>query len=134
MAKGKNEATESTGADENSVSAKVQDSDRVVTVSYDFGKTLQDSISMFGEDVVHSRFVAAAVIDLQSLIRRGIRPDKEGNTKTDEQIAAMAASWKPGVKQISRKSPQDKIKDAFSGLSDEQRKELLAQLKADLAA
>ena len=123
-----------TATDPNTVSAKIADNDRVVSVVYDFGKTLDDSISMFGAEVVHSRFVAAAIIDLQSLIRRGIRPDKEGKVKTDEDITATAAIWKPGVKQISRKSPQDKIKDAFSGLSAEQREQLLEQLKADLAA
>lgn len=114
---------------ENSVTAKTSKSDRIVSVEFNFGKNLGESVEMFGEDVVHSRYLSAAVIDLQALIRRGINADK-----TDEEIAGLAAAWKPGVKTVVRKSAQEKIKDAFSAMSEEDRLEMLRQLKEQMQA
>ena len=111
------------------VSAKLKDSDRVVTVQYDFGDTVEESVNLFGADVVHSRFLSAAVVDLQALIRRGIKAGK-----SDEEIAQMVAAWKPGVKTVTRKAPTEKIKDIFAGLSPEQKKEMLKQLREEMKA
>lgn len=118
------------------VSAKLSNSDRSVEVEYNFGETLAEAVELFGEEVVFSRFKAAAVVDLQALIRRGLTPktDKEGNeiesAKTDEEIAASVAEWKPGVKQVTRKSKAEKIKDLVADMSDEDREALLASIMA----
>ena len=131
---------ETPAAPDNSVSAKLKDSDRVVTVQYDFGTNLEAATKLFGQDVVFSRFLSAAVIDLQSLIRSHMktRINKKGEVigepKSDEEIAALVASWKPGVKQVVRKSAVEKAKDALSQMSAEQKAEFLKQLSADLAA
>lgn len=116
------------------VSATLKDSDRVVEVEYDFGETLEQALELFGEEVVFSRFKAAAVVDLQALIRRNMQPktDKEGKVteepKTDEEIQQIVSEWKPGIKQVTRKSPQEKIKALMEGMSDEDREALLAGL------
>lgn len=106
------------------INAQLKDGTRVVKVTYDFGDNLQDAVAKFGEEVVFSRFESAAVIDAQALIRRGIKAEK-----TDEEIASTLAAWKPGVKQVVRKSASEKIKDAFSGLTAEQKKEMLKALR-----
>lgn len=112
-----------------SISAKLseQKDDEAVAVNYDFGDSLEDAVERFGEEVVYSRFKAAAVVDLQALIRRGIKAKKDA-----KQIQADADEWKPGVKRVSRKSSEDRIKESFSKMSAEDRAALLAQLQADL--
>lgn len=119
------------------VSARLAgDDSREVTVEYDFGSNLAEAIEKFGENVVFNRFKAAAVIDLQSGIRRHIKAkveDAEGNETaedkyTDAQIQDWASNWKPGEKNINRKSKIDKVKDLYKGMSEEDRQALLDQL------
>lgn len=112
---------------DNTINATTKDSGRTVGVEYDFGATLKDSIDKFGEEVVHNNFQAQAVISLQSLLRRGIKSEKN-----DEEIAKMASEWKPSMKTVTRKSAQEKIKDAFTGMDDAARKELLKELRASM--
>ena len=112
---------------DNTINATTKDTDRTVSVDYNFGKTLKESIDLFGEDVVHNNFQAQAVISLQSLLRRGIKGEKN-----DEEIAKMAMDWKPGMKTVTRKSAQEKIKDAFGGMTDEDRKALLKELRSSM--
>jgi len=116
-------------APDNTVSAKLKDDARIVSVQYDFGSNLDASRKLFGDEVVHNNFQAQAVISCQALIRRGIKAKKN-----DADIAKMVSEWKPGTKSIVRKSAQEKIKDAFGGMSAEQKAALLAELKADMAA
>lgn len=113
-----------------SYSATVSDQDREVSVKYDFGENLADAVEKFGEDVVFSRFKSAAIIDLQSLIRRHIKQlDEKGNPKfTDEQIQEAASNWAPGIKTVSRKSKAEKVQALFSQMSDEEREAILNQL------
>ena len=106
----------------NDVSAKTSDSDRVVTVTYDFGKDMATSVEKFGENVVHSKFVQSAIIDLQSLIRRLLKAGK-----TDDEINAEVSGWKPGAKVTVRKSGKEKALDALGSLSEEDRAAILAQ-------
>ena len=112
---------------ENTINATTKDSERTVGVEYDFGKTLAESVEKFGEEVVHNNFQAQAVISLQSLLRRGIKGEKN-----DEEIAKMASEWMPGMKTVTRKSAQEKVKDAFAGMTDEDRKALLKELRASM--
>ena len=94
------------------------------TVTFDFGENIEQSASMFGGEVVHSQFKQAAIVALQGVLRRGIQSGKEG-----ADLQAIADNWRPGVKTTTRKSAQEKISDAFGGLSDEEKKELLKQLR-----
>lgn len=126
---GEDTSNESNPSDKNVISAKLKDNDRTVTVSYEFGETLREAVQKFGEEVVFSRYLAAAVVDLQALLRRGIKVGK-----TDSEITSMVAAWRPGVKMVSRKSAGEKIKDAFAGMSDGDRKALLEELRRSLAA
>lgn len=108
------------------VTAKLKDQEDkdAVTVTYDFGDTLKEMVANFGEEVVANRVHAAMVIDAQSLIRRGIKAGK-----TQKEIQAMINEWKPGVKQVNRKSKAEKAQDLLSQLSPEDRAELLKAFK-----
>lgn len=109
------------------ITAKLKDQDdsEAVTCQYDFGDNLKDAVAKFGEDVVFNRFKSAAVIDAQSLIRRGI---KAGKSPTD--IQKDLTEWRPGMKRVQKKSAEERIKEQFSKLTPEERAELVKQLKA----
>lgn len=105
-----------------SYSATTNDNDREVAVNYNFGSNLKEATEMFGEEVVFSRFHSAAVIDLQSLIRRGIKAQK-----SDSEIQQMASAWRPGVKTVVQKDPKARAMSALDSMSDEERQALLAE-------
>ena len=112
------------------VVAKLSDGDRVVKQNYDFGNDLNDMVNKFGEEVVFNNCRKSLVIDLQALIRRKMKPAKEGEAPaTDEQITADVKAWVPGVSTTVRKSASEKAKDAIDKLSPEEKKSLLAALK-----
>lgn len=120
------------------VSAEVRSIERdAVTVEYEFGETLEEMVELFGEDVVANRAKAAMVIDLQAGIRRHMvdQTDKDGNVttpaKSDDEIQAWAASWKPGVKRVARKSAKEKLQELLSGMTPEQRAALLESALED---
>lgn len=106
------------GTEENSPSASVE---------YDFGDNLDEAVTLFGAEVVFSRFKAASIVDLQALIRRHL----EGETpKTQAEIQALATEWKPGVASRKRKSTKEKAEELFANLSPAEKQQLLEQLLA----
>ena len=108
-------------------SALVKDGDEEgpsATVEYDFGSNLPEAVELFGEDVVFKRFKAAAVVDLQGVIRRNLKGD---NPKTEEEIQEAVSEWKPGV-QKARKSKQEKALDILGEMSQEEKDAFLAEL------
>lgn len=102
----------------------IANSDRTVEVDYDFGENIEQMTSKFNPEVVFNNALSAMVINLQALIRRGIKAGK-----TDAQIAEAASAWKPDVRQISGKSTMEKTVDLFSKLSADEKKAAVAQLK-----
>ena len=126
MAKTKPEDTPDTKSEtpksEYEVSAKKSDSDRVVNAKFTFGANLNESVALFGDNCVYSKFVQSAIIDLQSLMRRLLSAGKN-----DEEIKAEVAKWMPGAKTTVRKSGKEKAIDALGSLSEEERREILAQ-------
>lgn len=102
---------------------------RSMSVEYDFGGDLTTAEDRFGEEVVFNNFVAQAKINLQSALRRWMKPDGEGNSKTDEEIATLVSEWEPSAKVLKKKSNVDKAKALLGKLSDEQRAELLQAMR-----
>ena len=98
------------------------------TVRYDFGDDLEDAAEKFGSDVVFTRYRAACRIDLQSLIRRALKSEKNS-----EEIQAQVEEWRPGVSNRTRKSKAEKAKEAVDALSDEDKAALLEQLMGEAA-
>lgn len=113
------------------VSAKLSNDDRVFSTTYKFGANLDEAVALFGADAVYNNFRQQATIGLQSLIRRNLTPDKEGKTATDEEIQAAVDAWKPGSKQVTRKSAVEKAQDAIGKMSEDEKAELLKQLMGD---
>jgi len=97
------------------------------TVKYDFGDNLDDAAEKFGGDVIFSRFVAAATVDLQALIRRGLKGE---NPKSEKEIQALVNEWQPGVSTRTRKSPQEKAQLAIDALTEDEKAALLESLMA----
>lgn len=108
--------TAKVGTEENAPSA---------SVTYDFGDNLDDSKNLFGADVVHARFKAASIVDLQALIRRHLDSD---TPKSAAEIQELATAWKPGVQTKKRKSPGEKIQDLLGDMSEADRATLLETL------
>src|SRR5690606_31006627 len=103
------------------------------TVYYDFGENLEEAVELFGAEAVYRRFVAAATIDIQAMIRRGLTrmegtgTEKRPNPMTQEELQAMVDEWKPGAAK-PRKSKAEKAAEAFEALSEEEKQALLKQL------
>ena len=106
------------------VEAKLTDSEPV-SVDYDFGDNLDEAVSVYGEEVVFSRYKAAAVIDLQAYMRNQIRAEK-----SEAEIRTAVSEWKPGVKQSSGKSKEERAREILGKLSAEERAAILAEFAA----
>lgn len=67
---------------------------REVTYSRSFGKDLEEAVSMFGAEVVHSIFQSQAIIRSQGAARTALK----SGLKDDEAVAAGLA-YTPGVQR-----------------------------------
>ena len=103
------------------IEAKLTDSEPV-SVDYDFGDTLAQAVEKFGEEVVFTRYKAAAVIDLQAYMRNMIRSEK-----SEDDIRSEVAAWVPGIRQSKGKSKEEKAREILSKLSAEERAAILAE-------
>lgn len=114
------------------VSAKLKDVEGqapnpVVTVQYDFGASMSETIALFGEQVVFNKAVDSLVIDCQALVRRAIRKGK-----TQAEIQALVDAWKPSAASTVRKSATEKVGDLVGKMSAEEKAALLKSLKESL--
>lgn len=106
-----------------------------VKVQYNFPADLAGLTAKFGESVVYSKAMDSLVIDVQALVRRNLeeRKDKAGKVisspKNETEIQAIVAAWIPGAGAV-RKTPVEKIGSLISQMTPEEKKALLAQLKA----
>ena len=100
--------------------------DRSVTVNYDMPTDLDGLVGKFGKDVVYQQAEAALVIALQSGLRRQITTGK-----SQDEAQKFADTWSPETRAaVQRKSAAEKVDDLIGGLSVEDRKALIAKLKA----
>lgn len=114
---------------DNSVSVEAPKVERSFKTEYDFGANLQEAVEAFGEDVVHSLYAAKALIVLQDNIRRMLEKGK-----TDDEIAAFVAGWKPGVVAVrSGEKKKEKILSDFEKMTDAQKLAMIEELQARLA-
>lgn len=97
---------------------------RSLTVSYDFGSSIQEMIEKFGEQVVMTNAVQAMKISLQARIRAAFDKGLD-----DQTIAADCASWKPGVQSQRTSDPVAAILSKWSTLDPEAKAEMLKKLK-----
>lgn len=107
------------------VSAKKTGFDTEVTIAFDFGKNIDEMIEKFGADVVFTNARANMKITLQGVMRRLI----EGG-KTQDEIAAACADWKPGVQMERTVDPLAVARKAMSQMSDEDKQAFINKLLA----
>jgi len=91
------------------------------TCNYEFGETLDETVELFGADVVHNNFKQSAVISAQSRMRALLAQGVSG-----DDLQSKLDEWKPGIKTTTRKSPADKLRDLLAGRSPEEIAELIA--------
>jgi len=104
--------------------------DRSLTIEYDFGENLQECVAKFGEEVVFTNARARMIIACQNAVRGFL--SKEGEAAmSDEDVAAKAAEWIPGVAVVrEKKSAADKALDDFETMTDEERADYMKKLRA----
>ena len=106
------------------VSAKTKKHPEPIAVDYNIPETLKGMIDTFGEPVVTSAAKGAIVISLQSAMRRLMEKGK-----SQAEIQAEVAKWKPDTRTINRMSAFEKATATLDKLSPEERKQLLAKLQ-----
>lgn len=114
-----------------SVSAKRSEDKSPTTVTYDLPDTVEALVAKFGADVVATKARQSIVIDLQAFIRRQITPNKEGKAASQAEVQTAVNGWKPDNRTSTKVSAGEKAKKAISAMSADERKALLASLKAE---
>jgi hypothetical protein len=106
------------------VTAKTKEHPEVVKVEFHTPANLHEAVNKYGEEVVFNKFLAAAVIDLQAVLRRNI-------DKSQEELQKIAHEWKPGVRAPAvKQSAFEKATAAIGAITDpEERKALLKKLR-----
>ena len=96
---------------------KLEDgSEGSASVEFEFGDTLEASVSIFGEQRVHDHFVRNAKIALQGYIARLLKAGKSQAEITKSVAEEFKLDGrKPG------KSKVDKAADLFAGMSEEEK-------------
>ncbi len=101
---------------------------RSLSVSFDFGDTLEQAVEMFGAEAVFGGFKADAKVGLQAFVRSRLNATEEDSDAakyTDEEIVTAVADWKPGNKTRQSADPMAKLTALLGKLTPEQRAALL---------
>ncbi len=107
------------------ITAKTKTHD-AVTVQYNIPETLPELVATFGEAIVAGAAVDALVIGVQAFVRRHI-------DKPQAELQGLVDGYKPGVRQPAvKQTAAEKAQSAIGQMSDEERRELLNKLKAQL--
>lgn len=93
-------------------------------VDYEFGTDLASTTALFGEEIVFNHAIGALKVAFQGWLRSQLDQDK-----SDEDITAAAANWKPGQRKQG-KTPQEKLRDQLAAMSPEERAAVLRDFKA----
>lgn len=105
------------------VSVKDPQSNREITVEYEFGANLEEATTKFGEETIFASAVADLKVGLQAFVRTRLRKTEE-EYMDDATIAAEAQNWMPGAKRAAA-DPMVKLRALLGKLSPEQRAVLL---------
>lgn len=105
------------------ISFKTKDHPESKSIQYDLPETLEGLTEKFGAESVLNAARSSYIIGLQAFCRRHIEKDVE-------EIQRLADDWNPNERAAAVKlSPFERATKALSGLSDEERAELLARLQ-----
>lgn len=104
------------------VSAKKEGFEEV-TITFDFGKNLDEMVEKFGAEVTFTNARANMKITLQSIIRRYLAAGKN-----ESEIAALVADWKPGVQLERTVDPVSVARKAMANMDDEAKQAFIQKL------
>ena len=106
------------------VSAKTGEG-KTAVVDFNFGANLQESITLFGEEVVFSNFVSDAKVTIQAALRRLLTAGK-----SQEEINEYFKTYKLGVKAAPvAVDPSQRLLSKFGTMTPEEQANLLTQLR-----
>ena len=92
-------------------------------VQYDVGRTLEELVAQFGEQVVAAKCREKVIINLQDYLRNNAKKGKAG------ELQGLADKWVPGMRAVGA-SKAAKAQSLFDSLSPEDRAEILKQYAA----
>lgn len=108
--------------------AKGSTEKRSATIEVPLAENFDDAVAQYGKEVMYEKFIDSVIISIQSAMRSGIAAGK-----TDEQIQAALANYKPGVKMslgFGGGAPtKEKMLDAVKNFSPEDKAAFIAELK-----
>ena len=102
-----------------------------IAVEKDLGTDLATASEKFGAEAVYNNFVDSAVITIQSAIRRLF---KAGKPQAEIQAYVDGMTFVGGGTRGPRKDPMEAFLAKFETMDATKQREMLAQLKAKLAA
>ena len=112
--------SEETGVVE--VSAKKEGFEEV-SITYDFGKNLDDMVEKFGAEVVATNARANMKITLQGIMRRYLAAGK-----TQEEIQTAVGEWKPGVQLERTVDPVSVARKAMANMDEDAKQAFIQKL------
>src|SRR6266478_5603401 len=71
------------------ISAKLSDNDKVLSIDYNFGGNLEEMTELFGAEVVYNKAMDSMVIDAQAKLRRHLRASFDSKNAKGEVIKAI---------------------------------------------
>jgi len=107
------------------VAAKGSTKEVVATAYVMAGETAMESIELFGDEAVNSNAIANWKITVRGALNRYLKAGK-----TPEEAVKMVENAKMGISLERVSDPKAALMASWSSMSDEARKELLAELKA----
>ncbi len=96
---------------------------RTVECEYDFGETLHDLIGEVGEEAVFHHAKSSMIVSLQGAMRSWAI-----SGLTDDEILVKLDEWSVPTGKPRGVSRLDKLKDALSKMSPEERAAIMADL------
>lgn len=104
------------------VSAKKEGFDEV-TITYDFGKDLNEMTAKFGADTVFSNARANMKVGLQGVMRSLLVAGKD-----QAAIQEECNSWKPGVQRERTVDPLAVARKHMAGMTEEEKRDFIEKI------
>ena len=122
---------------------KMEGSDRIVTVEYDFGDNLEEMRSILTgkgvkdvDAVIFSNARANMKVSCRAVVKTAMKKTDD-KVLTDEQIQAKVNEWTPGVsverEPVSREKKLNAFEKEFDKMSAEEKQGYLDALRTRLA-
>ena len=95
-----------------------------VTANFDFGDNLAALVQKFGEQAVYKNAIGALKVAFQGWLRSQMEQGK-----SQDEINSAATNWKPNERKQG-KTPAEKLREAMSAMTPEERAALLAEFRS----